>query len=71
MKHYEEMLYIGKEVRSEGLIWIIKAMWKLGQNVPMSFMPTFLDFKSIEYLFKSIDFCSFLYKINAKNKIKK
>ena len=51
MKHYLELLYIGKEVRNEGLIWIIKKIWKLGENVPMSFMPTFLDFDSIKFLF--------------------
>ena len=52
MKHYEALLFKGKDTRSEGLIWIIKAMWGLGQNVPMQFIPTFLDFKSIEFLFK-------------------
>lgn len=52
MKHYEALLFIGKDTRNEGLIWIIKAIWGLGQNVPMQFIPTFLDFKSIEFLFK-------------------
>ncbi len=52
MKHYLELLYDGKEVRGEGLIWIIKGIWKIGENVPMSFMPTFLDFDAIKYLFK-------------------
>ena len=52
MKHYLELLYDGKEVRGEGLIWIIKGIWKIGENVPMSFMPDFLDVDSIEYLFK-------------------
>ena len=52
MKHYEALLFKGKDTRNEGLIWIIKAMWGLGQNVPMQFIPTFLDFKSIEFLFK-------------------
>ena len=51
MKHYLELLYIGKDVRNEGLIWIIKKIWKLGENVPLSFMPTFLDFDSIKFLF--------------------
>jgi hypothetical protein len=27
-------------------------MWKLGKNVPMQFIPTFLDFNAIEFLFK-------------------
>ena len=51
MRHYQELLYNGKEVRNEGLSWIIKAIWRLGENVPMSFMPTFLDFSGIKYLF--------------------
>jgi len=52
MAHYETLLYQGEEVRNEGLIWIIKAIWNLGENVPMSFIPPFLDFQSIEFLFK-------------------
>ena len=52
MAHYESLLFKGEEVRSEGLIWIIKAMWSLGENVPMSFIPPFLDFHSIEFLFQ-------------------
>ena len=51
LKHYLELLYIGKEVRNEGLIWIIKSIWKLGENVPISFMPKFLDFDAIQFLF--------------------
>ena len=52
MIHYETLLYKGEEVRNEGLIWIIKAMWNLGENVPMSFIPPFLDFHCIEFLFQ-------------------
>ena len=52
MTHYETLLFRGEEVRNEGLIWIIKAIWSLGENVPMTFIPPFLDFKSIEFLFQ-------------------
>ena len=52
MKHFQALLYRGRDTRNEGLVWIIKAMWNLGKNVPMQFIPTFLDFKSIEFLFK-------------------
>ena len=52
MRHYEALLYRGKDTRNDGLIWIIKAMWKLGKNVPMQFIPTFLDFNAIEFIFK-------------------
>ena len=51
MNFYQELLFNGTEIRNEGLIWIIKAIWKLGENVPTSFMPTFLDFNGIKYLF--------------------
>ena len=52
MRHYEALLYRGKDTRNDGLIWIIKAMWKIGKNVPMEFIPPFLDFNAIEFLFK-------------------
>ena len=52
MKHFQALLFNGRDTRNEGLIWIIKAIWNLGKNVPMNFIPTFLDFKSIEFLFK-------------------
>ena len=52
MMSYKETLFKGKNVKNEGLVWIIKAIWDLGENVPMSFMPNFLDCESIDYLFK-------------------
>ena len=52
MTFYKELLFKGKNVKKDGLVWIIKAIWNLGENVPMSFMPEFLDIDSIEYLFK-------------------
>jgi septal ring factor EnvC (AmiA/AmiB activator) len=52
MSHYEGLLYQGKDIRNDGLIWIIKSMWKLGKNVPMQYIPKFLDFQAIEFLFK-------------------
>ena len=52
MTFYKELLFKGKNVKKDGLVWIIKAIWNLGENVPMPFMPEFLDIDSIEYLFK-------------------
>ena len=52
MRHYESLLYQGRDTRNDGLIWIIKSMWKLGKNVPMQYIPKFLDFHAIEFLFK-------------------
>ena len=52
MMSYKESLHKGTNVKNEGLAWLIKSIWDLGQNVPMSFMPDFLDCESIDYLFK-------------------
>ena len=52
MLFYKELLFKGKSVKKDGLVWVIKAIWYLGENVPMSFMPQFLDFESIDYLFQ-------------------
>ena len=52
MLFYKEILFKGKVVKNDGLVWIIKAIWYLGENVPMQFMPQYLDFESIDYLFQ-------------------
>ena len=52
MKHYQALLFRGKDTRNEGLIWIIKSIWSLGKDVPMQFIPKFLDFNAIEFLFR-------------------
>ena len=49
---YKESLFKGKNVKKEGLIWIIKAIRNLGENVPLSYMPEFLDSEFIKFLFK-------------------
>ena len=68
MLFYKEILYKGKKVKKDGLVWIIKAIWYLGENVPLSFMPPFLDFDSIDYLFqlahKQLEIEFFIRKIN-------
>ena len=50
--YYHRKLYEGLDIRNEGLIWIMKAIWNLGKNIKMSFFPNFLDKTSIDYLFK-------------------
>jgi hypothetical protein len=51
MLHYHSLLNEGKDTRTEGLVWIIKAIWNLGCEVIISYFPTFLDEKCIDYLF--------------------
>ena len=38
-------------IRKEGLTWIIKSIWNLGEKVLASYLPSFLDETSISYLF--------------------
>jgi hypothetical protein len=49
--HYHKTLNKGIDTRQEGLIWVIKAIWNLGHNVIMYYFPSYLDEKSIDFLF--------------------
>ena len=75
INHYHKLLLEGKDTRSEGLSWIIRAIWKLKTNVIMSYLPKFLDNQSIEFLFKYSDKLLEIDKIQKniekKNKILK
>ena len=50
--HYHNLLLEGKDTRNEGLSWIIKRIWKFNEEIIMSYIPTFLDIKSVDYLFE-------------------
>lgn len=50
IEHYYSILQFGLDTRQEGLKWVIKALWTLGENLKISRFPTFLDAKSIEYI---------------------
>jgi len=50
--HYHKLLKRGKDTRVEGLRWIIRSIWSLKSVVMTSYLPDFLDDKSITYLFE-------------------
>ena len=52
INRYHMKLYEGINVHNEGLSSIIKDIWKLNAHVNINFMPSYLDSKSIEHLFK-------------------
>lgn len=56
--HYHKILSEGKDTRKEGLVWVIKAIWNLGQKVVASFIPNFLDEKAISYMYN----VNYIYK---------
>ena len=49
---YHTTLYEGLDFRGEGLARIILNIWNLGVNIDMNFIPSYLDQKSVEFLFK-------------------
>ena len=49
--HYHSLLNVGNDTRSEGLTWIVKAIWSLGFKVFMTYLPKYLDEEGIIYLF--------------------
>lgn len=44
------MIKEGIDSRKDGLIWIVKALWLLNQDVEVSDMPSFLDSELIKFL---------------------
>ena len=38
-------------LRKEGLMWMIKAIWNLGSKVITGYLPKFLDEEAIMYIF--------------------
>lgn len=49
--HYHNILYESKDLRNQGLSWVIKAIYDLGYEVILTYLPSFFDQKCIEYLF--------------------
>ena len=48
---YNLNLYEGLSYHSDGLASLIRAIWNLGVNVDINYMPSYLDDKSVNYLF--------------------
>lgn len=70
--HYHKLLSQGVDTRGIGLIWIIKEIYKLGCDVITSCMPSFLDDKSIAFLFLHAQMTMEMQKIEDKvNQLKK
>jgi len=43
VQHYQSVLKRGLDARKDGLIWVIKCIWLLGEDVNIVHMPVFLD----------------------------
>lgn len=50
--HFHNILKAGVDVRNEGLSWVIKEIFMLGEDVSLSYLPDYLDDESINFLFK-------------------
>lgn len=50
MDHYKKLLKEGIDSRKDGLIWIIKVLWLLEEDIDISDMPNYLDSELIKFL---------------------
>lgn len=50
LSHYNTILHEGKDIRKDGLSWVIQAIWNLKFRVLPSYLPEFLDEDSISFL---------------------
>ena len=51
MHYYHKCLNEGTDIRNEGLIWAIKAIWNLDHSVIPGYLPSFIDENTVIYLF--------------------
>ena len=51
MHYYHKCLNEGTDIRNEGLIWAIKAIWNLDHSVIPGYLPNFIDENTVVYLF--------------------
>ena len=73
--HYHKLLIEGNDVRNNGIVWIILAIWNLDAEIIIDYFPDYLDEISINYLFliarKNIELRFIDIKINeVRQKIK-
>lgn len=50
VEHYKGLLAEGVDTRSEGLAWVVQALWRLGEKVEVEMFPRFLDLESIHVI---------------------
>jgi len=53
LDYYYDLLSYGTDTRGLGIIWIIKALWYLGENISKQRIPNILDDESINFLLES------------------
>jgi len=54
MLYYHKILNEGTDIRTEGIIWVIKAIWNLGLPIIPGYLPNFIDEQTVVYLFNVI-----------------
>ena len=70
--HYLSILKKGTDTREEGLSWVIYEILNLGKKVMMSYLPNYLDEKSVLYLFQMAHLMKKIRNLEQKyNELKK
>ena len=67
IKFYHISLYEGLDFRYEGLSNVIRAIWNLGEDVDINYMPTYLDKLLISFLFEHAK--QYMQIINLRHQI--
>ena len=70
-EYYIEILKSGIDVRTEGLVWLVKRLIELNCELDDAMFPKFLDHSQIEYLLKVIKLINKLsYKLIESSQMK-
>jgi hypothetical protein len=75
INHYYAILQAGKDTRTEGLLWVVKAIWSKGQKTALERFPRFLDSTTIATILELAELSREIDQIRAQiedlNKSKK
>ena len=69
IQHYYRVLQIGLDTRQDGLSWILKALWILGEDVKVSKFPKYLDSRAISFIFDYAKINTVLSDLLEKSKV--
>ena len=66
INHYYAILQAGKDTRTEGLLWVVKAIWSKGQKTSVERFPRFLDSTTIATILELAELSREIDQIRAQ-----
>jgi len=67
VQHYAGLLKAGIDTRSEGLSWVVRALWSLGRSTPFDVFPGYLEAETVKVILTLAEKHQLLQDLTAQN----